>query len=181
MVTAVGSSFVGPMKKKILLFGLLLITFSVTAYVTISFPGWNSLKDRSSDILVVHCVNVRDPYNTRENGHLLEFRGLTESDFEIVSVLKGTKNSGVVRIRSEYWPKQGYYYLLFKDYNDGQYAGLEGYRVVPLGSPFSTNSIAGKPLNDQLQILFKRARGQLNEEIREEQDQKNLIDEAIQK
>jgi hypothetical protein len=169
------------MKKKILLLGLLLISFSVMAYVTLSFPGWDALRDKSSDILIVHCTNVQDPYNTIKNGYIIDFRGLVEADYEIVSVLKGTTNSGVVRISSEYWPKQGYFYLLFKNYGDGQYSGLEAYRVVHLGSPFSTNSIANKSLDEQLQVLFKRAHGQLNEEIHEAQDQKNLIDEAIQK
>ena len=39
----------------------------------------------------------------------------------------------------------------------GVYEALEEYRIIPLGSDFSTNSIAGKPLDEQLQILFRRA------------------------
>lgn len=169
------------MKAKIILLAL-LIPLGALAFVTVQFPGWDALTENSSDIIVARCVNVQDPYNSRDkDGHLIDFRALVSADFEIVSVLKGTKNSGIVRMSSQYWPQQGCNYLLFKTFSDGAYYGLESYRVVPLGVPFITNSIAGKPLNDQLQILFKRARRKLEGEIQNDQEQISRLDEAIQK
>ena len=169
------------MKTKIIFFGVMLIAFSAVAYLTMSFPGWDVLTEKSSDIVVVHCINVQDPFNSKKDGHPIDFQGLVDSDFEIVSVLKGTKNTGIVRISSEYWPQQGSYYLLFQDYRDGRYQGLEEYRVVPLGAPFYTNSIAGKPLDKQLQILFRHANNYLNSETQKDQETKDRLEQALQK
>jgi hypothetical protein len=145
------------------------------------FPGWSVLAEKSSDIVVVHCVNTPDPFNAWENGHQVDFRGLIDSDVEIVSVLKGATNSGTVRMNSEYWPQKGKYYLLFANYHDGFYQATEDYRVVPLGAPFTARHLVGKPLKEQLQILFGYADHVLDVEIKKDQERKDRLEQVSQK
>jgi hypothetical protein len=168
------------MKKIFVLLGLMFITVSAMAYVTIAFPGWDKLEVWSPDIVIVHCVNSPDLFDTWENGHQVDW-DLIEADVKIVSVLKGATNSGPMRMMSEYWPKKGEYYLLFAIYHDGIYQATEDYRVLPLGAPFTARHLAGKPLKEQIQMLFGYADHVLDEEIKEDQERKARLKQGLKK
>jgi len=157
------------------------MAFSAMAFITVPFPGWNLLAQKSSDIIVARCVNTPDPFNVWSDGRRVDFQGLIDSDFGIVSVLKGMTNTGAVRVTSEYWPRQGEYYLVVANYHDGYYQANEEYRVIPLGVKFPTNSIVGKPLDEQLQILFKRRLNDLNRQMKAEQEEKQRLEEGLKK
>jgi hypothetical protein len=69
--------------------------------------------------------------------------------------------------------------LVFGYYDSGVYQAFEEYRVIPLGVDFSTNSIAGKPLDEQLQILFQHAADNLNREIQKDEEEKQRIEAGL--
>jgi hypothetical protein len=70
-------------------------------------------------------------------------------------------------------------YLIIGHYDSGIYRAHEEYHVIPLGVNFSTNLIAGKPLDEQIQILFKRRLDNLNRQIKEEQEEKQRLEEGL--
>ena len=76
---------------------------------------------------------------------------------------------------------QGENYLIFGHYDGGIYQAFEEYRVIPLGVDFSTNSITGKPLDEQLQILFKQRIENLNREIENDKAEKQRLVEGLKK
>lgn len=171
------------MKIKYTLFvlALMLIALNAMAYLGRSFPGYDTLTDKSSDIIVVRCARTPDPYNQWKNGHRIDNDGLIDSDVEIISVLKGQTNSGIVHIAMAYWLKEGDYYLLFQNYIDGSYDNVENYRVIPIGTRFSTNSISGKSLDERIQLLFRYATNNLAGEIKNDEETKDRLTQALQK
>lgn len=104
---------------------------------------------------------------------------------EILTALKGTNCSGSVRLDSEQWLNQEEDYLIFGNCEKGTYRAIEDFRVVPLGRELYagqlTNAIAGKSLDEQLQILFKRALDHLDRQIKKEQEEKQRLETAIRK
>ena len=168
-------------KKIIAIVFLLIFGVGVMAYPMLGFPGWNLLKQQSSDIVIVRCTATPDPFNLRYNGMRVEFRGLMNSKIEMVSVLKGATNSGARQMTTSYWPRQGEYYLLFANYRDGFYDAGEAYRVVPLGPHFLTNGLAGKSLDQQVDMLFHRRVDDLNAEMKKAQAEKHRLEQAFLK
>lgn len=81
--------------------------------------------------------------------------------------------------------REGDWYVIVGPHETGRetgvYQAFEEYRVVPLGKDFSTNSIAGKPLDEQLQILYKRGIDVSNQEIHKAEEEKARLETAIRK
>jgi hypothetical protein len=132
---------------------------------------------------LVRCNTTPDPSNVfNKDGIRTDIEGgLIDSDIRIMSVLKGTTNSGNVRLNSKYWPRQGEYYLIFAQFHDGFYTAVETYRIVPLGPIFVTNILAGKSLDEQIETAFELSADYLNRQIRQEQEQKKRLEEGVRK
>jgi hypothetical protein len=122
------------------------------AAISQSFSSWGNLTKNSPDIIIARCLET--PETMKPNGHMVDTQGWIISNMEIVSVLKGAKNSATVKLRSEYCPRQGEFYLIFSNYHDGYYTSTEIYRFVPLGLQFSTNMITGVTIDDKIQSLL---------------------------
>jgi hypothetical protein len=101
------------------------------------------------------------------------------SSIEIVSVLKGETNGAANYLRSQFLPRQGEYYLIFANFFAGTYQAFEPYRVVPLGLEFSINSIAGKTLDEQVRMLLERRLIALTEQIKNEEEEKQRLEEGL--
>jgi len=167
---------------------VMAIALPVIAGIDVSFSGWGELTTKSPDIIVARCNRTPDPFKDHGAGPT---GALFNSDIEIMAILKGATNWGLeplkipslgpARLCSEYVPRQGEYYLLFSVYDYGYYQTLQNYCVVPLGLYFSTNSITGKPLDEQIQILLKRRLDDLNRQMNEEEEEKDRLEEALQK
>jgi hypothetical protein len=171
-------------KMKTIIIGLITASLSAMAFLTIlPIPTWDRLTEGSPDIVIAQCTRTPDPFNMKiTNGITIDMRdGLIDSDIEVVSILKGATNLGLARLTSQYWPRQGESYLIFADYHAGVFQAYESYRVVPLGMRFSTNSIAGKPLDEQLQTLFKLRVDNLNQEIQSDEAEKQRLEETLKK
>lgn len=164
---------------------LFAITINCTGRVISPFPGWDSLLRFSTDIVVVHCEKPasHSPPVFIENG--------PHSDYvaEVCSILKGESHTNSVELWTDYQLSQDENYLIFgyfdgKKYNGkfkGLYTAYEDYRVVPLGKVFSTNSISGKPFDEQLQTLFQMRAEHLNQQIKSEQEEKARLEEWLGK
>lgn len=159
------------MKAKALVLVVLFLAMRAPAPIVASFKGWDWLKATSSDVIVARCV--RTPSESYRDG--------VQAEMAIVCVLKGTNGATPGVVRSFYWPRQGEHYLIFADYHDGSYQALEEYRFVPLGVQFLTNSVVGKPFDDQIQLLFKNRLDQLNRELEQGQEEKKRLEEGLKR
>lgn len=171
------------MKYKIAI--ILLTVTSAFAAVEISFPGWNWLGEKSPYIAIVGCgkptPNPAHPYGGVINGTM------SDSEVHIIFVLKGTNNISSGRLQTDHELRQGEDYLVFGNCDKGICNAAEEFRVIPLGIRYAwelkslTNSIVGKPLDDQVQILFQRAVSHLNREIQRDKQDKQRLEEGLKK
>lgn len=174
---------VNNMKKYILIIVFLVTTGTAFAIFSSKFRNWQHLTEYSPDIVIARCVLTPDfiPSGTVPNQIVVTVDGVIESDIEAIMVLKGDTKPGLSHLASWYSPRQGEYYLIFASRNNKGYQAIENYRVVPLGLNFNTNSLSGKSLNEQLQFLFKLRLDDLNQQMKEEQEEKQRLEEGIKK
>jgi hypothetical protein len=174
------------MRKLIVSVLLLTSVATAIALLTVSFPGWDQLTEGSPDIIIARCTKTPLPVETP---YQIQIDLVVHSDIEVVSILKGVTNGvaserltlGPTVLRSMYWPRQGEYYLIFSSYHEGYHQAIEDYRVIPLGLRVPADAIAGKPLDEQLQILFKRGLFYLNREIQKDEEEKQRLESALPK
>jgi hypothetical protein len=101
---------------------------------------------------------------------------------QIVSILKGTTNSNAELLKSEYWPRQGEYYLIFAKFTDNAYQAYESYRVIPLGiSGYVVNGLKGKTLDEQVQTLLQLRLDALNRQMSQEQEEMQRLKDGVNK
>lgn len=165
------------MKTKIVMAVVAIGAISVMARMLSLFSTWDDIKKECSCISVVRCGSpVIPPPGVFYSNH-----PRSDSDVQIVAVLKGTNNTGAARLESDHTLYEGENYLVFGNFENSVYRADENFKVVPLGKGFSTNSIAGKNLDEQIQQLFKQALFQLDREIKEDQEQRAQLETAITK
>jgi len=164
------------MKTKITIV-IVLLTFSVIARLPAIFLGWDRLKAESPEILIV-VPGDPTPSTTRlffENGPGFDF------SITVLSVLKGTNGVRHARLIAGHELRTRDAYLVFGSYDKGIYKADENFSVVPLGRTYKQEMIAGKSLDEQLQILFKLAVDNLNDEIAKKEAERDRIQLGIVK
>lgn len=157
------------MKKEI--YALVALFWSgalVLAVPFMQFPGWDRVKDLSTDITVMKCISTTD-----NPDHVS--RDLISSKIQTVMALKGRTNLVMSSLRSMYWPHAGEYYLVFASYHDGSYQATEPYRLVPLGTFVPPDLLAGKALDDNLRIIFRWRLNKLESQMKEEEGEKQRL------
>jgi len=168
------------MKIKIIALAIVFTTFAVAARMVSLFSNWGEVEWRNPDIVVVNCgkpVITILPPNTYVSG-------AAKSDFkvQIMYVLKGTNRLGAARLQTDHELHQGEKYLVFGSFEQGVCTAYERYKVVPLENErFWTNSIAGKPPEEQIKILFKHGLSKLTREIGDDQEQKKQLETLVGK
>ncbi len=166
--------------KKLFASAIFLAVFTATAVLTTLFPGYDELKNRSSDIVVARCIT-----NPPTLLHFGADADINTFSIEIVTAIKGTNFAGIVPLVSEQWLTQGDDYLIFGDCENGTCRAIEDFRVVPLGCPLGegaiTNSITGKSLDEEIQTLFKRAINNLDRQIKKDQEEKQRLEEGLKR
>ena len=105
----------------------------------------------------------------------------SDSTIEVVSVLKGTNNVASARLLTDHDLQKGENYLVFGNFDGEIYQAYEEYRVIPLGSNFHTNSIAGKSLDQQLHILLQHRLDNLNRQMQKELEEKQRLEAGVMK
>jgi len=161
------------MKTRIVICFIALIAVSAMARLTAYFSSWSELEDNSPNILIARCGKPIHRVGTIVNGTA------SDSAIEIIFPLKGECGTNSAQLLTDYTLQEGGNYLVFGYYKNGKVLAFEEYRVIPLGLDFSTNSIAGKPLADQLQILYKRRIAILNQEILNDEAEKKRLQTGI--
>ena len=153
------------------------MAISVIARVIAPFLGWDRLEGASSCIVVAHCGEPTPP-----TPNVMVVGGTkSDSEIQVISVLKGANNVASARLQTDHELRKGENYLVFGYYDDGIYKAYEEYKVVPLGAEFSTNWIAGKTLDEQIQILFRHAVGNLTREIQKDEEEKQRLEDGLKK
>ena len=163
------------MKTKLIVIVLMLMVVSVVARFSARFLGWDRVEAISPDIIVADTGHPTPPTPgiVVVNGARFNF------DITVLSVLKGTNNVVHARLQTEHELQPLHIYLVFGFYSDGIYDAYEEYRVIPLGDTYRSEMIAGKPLDEQLQILFKLGVDTVNQEIAEKQAERDRIQAGI--
>jgi hypothetical protein len=159
--------------------------FTTTAALTIpitEFTSYDELTANSPEIIIARCASTVDFLSTT-NKIAIIVDGVIKSDIEVVSVIKGTPNSGLAELGSEYWPYRGEYLLVFADYRKDEYnrgyTAIEEHRVIPLGHNFWTNQLAGKTVEEQVNLIFKMRLDNLKDELGRDTQEKQRIEAKL--
>jgi hypothetical protein len=160
--------------KIIIVFACIVVAANVWGLKLLSFPGWDRVREKSTDIIVAQCLKV--PNNPGSS-----IDDLLDTDIQIDSVLKGSTNLAAVRLRTTSWLRPGEYYLIFAISMDRVYNAFEKYRVIPLGSYIPPDLLIGKAPDEQIQILFQRRLDDLHRQMTEEEQEKQRLEEGIKK
>lgn len=171
------------MKKRTLTVMGLTAFFAGTtlAVVLVPFHGWDALVAKSPEIIIANCLKTPEETLFRL-GNVVEGArdGVFPSEIEVIAVLKGMTNRGPVRLYSRVPLSRGEAYLIFARFFD-TYDAPEEYRIVPLGSRFSTNLVAGKQLDDQIQALLQFRLNNLNREMEKLQEERTRLESGLKK
>lgn len=161
-----------------------LMTLTALATLEMLFPGYDWLKEHSPDIIIARCPDMPPPSDRSITGTV------RLSNIKIITALKGTNKSESAILRSDCWLREGEFYLIFGRCENGICEATEDFRVVPLEreswsdwvstASTITNSIAGKTLDEQLQILFRQRIANLNREIQKDEKEKKRLETFIQ-
>jgi hypothetical protein len=164
------------MKRFALIATLLVAAGTAWALLMGRFTSWTDLIEQSPDIIIARCVATHDglkPGPTKS-----DYVNAFFSDIEVISVLKGTNRPGPSHLTSPDRPFRGELFLLFANYasnqDDTEYEAVEDYRVIPIvagPNRWLTNQLAGKSLNEQVQMIINWRLSELNHEMERDNEE----------
>ena len=143
--------------------GVLLVCSFCAASTPVAFmpqfSSWDSMIRRSADIAVVEWEHP--PLRT-------DFaNGEAWSDVKVISVLKGSTRSGLVKLISEHVPKEGERALIFAEFQSNDlyqaYHAFEPYAVVSLGTNISIGDLTNRSLDEQIKLILRDRLADLGE------------------
>lgn len=136
------------------------------------FISWDALIKGSSDIMIVSVSQCS--YTPNRVGI---------SDAAVVYTMKGDAKPEPLHLRTTYFPYQGERLLIFANHEGNQtgqvYDALEDFRVIPLNRFFQTNALAGKTLNEQIQLIVKTRLEDLSQETARDNAEKARLETAF--
>ena len=154
---------------------LLVAVSTAAAVIILPFTSWDDLTKKSPDIIIARCVTTPNPTVVGD--------GMIWSDIEVLAVLKGDTKPEAARMVSQYWPHQHERFLMFATYQSNQlyraYNATETYRIVPLGRYFPTNELAGKSLDEQIQLVLRRRLEDVNRELQKNAEEKKRLEKGL--
>jgi hypothetical protein len=157
-------------------------------FVTAKFQGWGEVIRYSPYVIIVRCKSSPEPtrvINGIVNDNPLRsgrMGGVTMADVEIVSILKGTnvELGSSITLWSQYRPCQREAYLLFAtEFQGTNCFALANYQVVPLGHSFDTNLLSNKDLDQQVKLMLQYRLNNLNQELKNGQEEKERLEQGI--
>jgi hypothetical protein len=163
------------MKRNTVLILASFLAVTALARLMAPFSSWDRVKESSSSIVIVKCGDPIPP----APGVIVMNATKSDSAICVRCVLKGTGSLGPARLLTDYDLRNGENYLVFGYLNGTNFIAFEDYRVIPLGINFSTNLIDGKPLNEQIEVLFKRRLELLNRQMAKEQEEKRRLELVV--
>jgi hypothetical protein len=124
------------MKKSFVILAFLASSMAAFGIWVLQFKSYDDLIEKSPEIIVARCVST-DDFLSGSNFVVVPVDGMHESKIEVVSVLKGTPNTNITSLGSQYWPYRGENLLIFandaKDQFNNGYTAIESYRVISMG------------------------------------------------
>jgi hypothetical protein len=132
--------------------------------------------EKAQNILIVQCAAPRQ-FGASD--------GNVATDINVISVLKGDAKPGPSRLLVKYWPKQDEVLLIFSEdfvRNNEYYSGYDARgeeRIVPIPSILITNYIAGKPLKEQVKLIYTMRLHDVNLELKKVQTEKKRLEDAL--
>jgi hypothetical protein len=165
------------MKKFVVLFMFLTVTSVTLAIIMSPFTSWTDLEKRSPDIVFARCTTTPEPQVIVD--------GMITSEIEVQAVLKGATKPGTNLMVSEYLPHQGEHFLIFSTYSDQgifkAYTAPEAYRIVPVDRYFGTNNLAGKTLDEKIQLVLQRRLDDLKRERERADEEIKRLETGLKK
>jgi hypothetical protein len=146
---------------------------TAVAVVTEPFSNWANLQRSSTDIFLAQCAKTAHFEQSAA--------GIVETEMNVLLVLKGVQPLGAATLRSTCSPSQEVYYLIFAQNHGPEFQAAESYRVIPLGLRFSTNVVAGKKLDEQIQSLLEVRLHNVEREMKELQEEKARLEQGVKK
>ena len=166
------------MKTSFAIFLIVGVISTAMAVLISPFTSWSDLTHKSPDIVIARCTAAHP-----DNMPVAD--GMMWSHIEVISVLKGDTKPGAAQMVSQYSPYQGERFLMFSEYQSNQlyqaYNATETYRIVPLGRYFLTNELAGKPLDEQIQMVFQSRLKDLSVEMKRAGEEQKRLEEGLTK
>jgi hypothetical protein len=163
------------MKRFISIVVLIATTSTALALLVGRFTSWNDLIEQSPDIIIARCVATHDGLKPEPTKSYIN---AFFSDIEVISVLKGTTSQGPSHLTSLARPFRGELFLLFANYESNQddtgYTAIEDYRLIPINAApnsWMTNQLAGKNLNEQVQMIINWRLSELRQEIERDNEE----------
>lgn len=165
------------MKSRTIVVVATFMALSAVARITAQFHTWSEVVEQSSCVIIARCGERTTPAPGTDvvNGPM------SDSAIEVIAVLKGTNCAASSRLLTDHDLQKGEKYLIFGNSDNNVCLAFEEFRVIPLGKNFQTNSVAGKPLDDQLHLLFQRRLDNLNRQIKKEMEERRRLEEGVAK
>ncbi len=163
--------------KIMLALTMALLAVGATARVIGTFQDWSRLEEMSSDIVIVYGGNPTPP----NPSILIGNPPRSDSQVDILSVLKGTNNPNSSRLLTDHDLTKGQRYLVFGYYESDGYEAFENYRVIPLDTTFQLDSLKGKNFNEKLQVLLQSGVDCMNRKIQKDEEERDRLQQGIRK
>lgn len=140
------------------------------------FPGWKQVVDYSPDIFLARCTAAHDGLLPSPKSMVLN---VDTSDIDVLMVLKGKTTPGSSHMTSLYSPYRGERFVAVGFYytnrNVGAYSVVEDYRIIPISQNFDANQLAGKSLDDQIQIILRDRINAVDDEMARDAAEKQRL------
>jgi len=160
------------MKQKFIIIACALVSFAAIARVIEPFHGWDRLKTESPNIAIVECGSPVPPNPNEQT----EGAPKSDSNAQIIFTLKGTNETTSVRLQTDYELSAGRKYLVFGQIDKGVFLAYEKFRIIKIGRIFSIESITGKTLDEQVQVILERRLPDLNQELEQNIEEKQRLE-----
>ena len=116
------------------------------------FTDTDTFIERAKDIVIARCVSS-------DEGDGVGPDGISTAEVEVITVLKGSKKAGKLRIATIHSVTPGTNYVLASvggSAYETDFLAIEELSVVPIPPDFDLDTLQGKPLKEQVQRVFAR-------------------------
>ena len=139
------------------------------------FPGVDLYVEHGKDIVIADCVSL----GTNLNAH-----GVHSVEVRIIETLKGDKPPGKLTIGTIYTMTPGKRYLLYSMGGSGNgidFFAFPELSVVEISGSFDLKRLDGKPVTEQVSLLFADRLAHVALSLRELEEEKASLGKATKK
>lgn len=162
------------MKKLILLVSLLILCTNAFAIKITKFLNVDTYIRCAEDIVIARIIKTSEPEKWPD--------GLYHVNVEILSVLKGTMKPGEKKITTIYSIEEGRRYLLANSGGSAfgtDFLAIAELTVIEIPKYFDIGILEGKTLRKQLKLIIEARCNQLESELHDLEEEKELLEKAL--